>query len=60
MFSLNPLWSDFIVGVIVAVSILLAVKVTERIGSDHCWVNRKIIHFSTIPAVYAYLYILIF
>ncbi len=53
----SPLVSDFIVAAIAAVPILLAIKVTERLGSDYCWVNRKIIHFSTIPAVYAYLYI---
>ena len=38
----SPLVSDFIVAVIVAVPILIAIKVTERFGSDYCWVNRKI------------------
>lgn len=54
---MESLLADLIVGVIVGIPILIAIKVTEKIGSDYCWVNRKIIHFSTVPALYAYLYI---
>ncbi|HDN01839.1 MAG TPA: hypothetical protein ENF42_02575, partial [Candidatus Bathyarchaeota archaeon] len=57
MLTDSPLVNDFIVAAIVAVPILVAIKVTERFGSDYCWVNRKIIHFSTVPAVYAYLFV---
>ncbi|HDO20350.1 MAG: hypothetical protein NDF53_00450 [archaeon GB-1867-097] len=57
MLTGDPLSNDLVVGLIVAVPILLAVTLTKKIGGGYCWVNRKIIHFSTIPAVYAYLYI---
>lgn len=53
----NPIFKDLIIGLIVAVPILLAVKFTRVFGYKYCWVNRKIIHFSTIPAVLAYLYL---
>lgn len=49
--------SDIIVGIFVGIPILLAIIVTKKIGRKYCWVNRKIIHFSTVPALYAYIYI---
>ena len=36
--------------------ILLAIGLTKRLGPEWAWVNRKIIHFSIVPAVLMFYY----
>ncbi|ASA78214.1 hypothetical protein [Thermococcus sp. 5-4] len=36
--------------------ILLAIGLTKRLGQEWAWVNRKIIHFSIVPAVLMFYY----
>jgi dolichol kinase len=39
-----------------ALSILLAIGFTRKLGEDWVWINRKIIHFSIVPAVLMFYY----
>ncbi|WP_258083716.1 diacylglycerol/polyprenol kinase family protein [Thermococcus thermotolerans] len=41
---------------IAAAFILLAIGLTKRLGPEWAWVNRKIIHFSIVPAVLMFHY----
>ncbi|QDA32064.1 hypothetical protein FH039_11265 [Thermococcus indicus] len=41
---------------IAAAFILLAIGLTKRLGPEWAWVNRKIIHFSIVPAVLMFYY----
>ncbi|WP_297470880.1 hypothetical protein [Thermococcus sp.] len=36
--------------------ILLAIGVTQKLGHEWAWINRKIIHFSIVPAVLMFYY----
>ncbi|ASJ15890.1 hypothetical protein A3L04_01775 [Thermococcus chitonophagus] len=38
------------VGIALA-SILIAITITKNLGEEYAWVNRKIIHFSIVPAI---------
>ncbi|NJE04508.1 hypothetical protein [Thermococcus sp. MV11] len=44
---------------IAAAFILLAIGLTKKLGPEWAWVNRKIIHFSIVPAVLMFYYGLI-
>ncbi|NJE25994.1 hypothetical protein E3E22_05050 [Thermococcus sp. MV5] len=37
-----------------ALSILSAISITKYLGKEYAWVNRKIIHFSIVPATLLY------
>ncbi len=41
---------------VAAAFILLAIGVTKKLGEEYAWVNRKIIHFSIVPAVLMFYY----
>ncbi|NJE85205.1 hypothetical protein E3E23_05100 [Thermococcus sp. CX2] len=40
--------------IIAATFILAAIWLTRHLGEDYAWINRKIIHFSIVPAVLMY------
>ncbi|NJE02135.1 hypothetical protein [Thermococcus sp. JdF3] len=52
-----PSWAIY--AAIAAVFILLAIGITKKLGPEWTWVNRKIIHFSIVPAVLMFYYGLI-
>ncbi|ASJ05258.1 hypothetical protein [Thermococcus barossii] len=52
-----PGW--IIYAAIAATFILLAISLTKKLGEEYAWVNRKIIHFSIVPAVLMFYYGLI-
>lgn len=41
---------------IAAMFILMAIWITEKLGEKLAWINRKIIHFSIVPAVLMFYY----
>ncbi|ASJ14915.1 diacylglycerol/polyprenol kinase family protein [Thermococcus radiotolerans] len=49
-----PSW--LIYASVAAAFILLAIGVTKKLGEEYAWVNRKIIHFSIVPAVLMFYY----
>ncbi len=55
--DLGALVHDALMGALCAVPILAAMYFTRFVGEEYKWVNRKLIHFSTVPAVLAYLYL---
>ncbi len=44
--------------IICTVPVVLALRLTRRLGDEYAWVNRKMIHLSVLPAVFAYGFIL--
>ena len=52
-----PEWTLY--ALIAATFIITAIGLTKRLGPEWAWVNRKIIHFSIVPAVVMFYYGLI-
>ncbi len=52
-----PEWTLY--ALIAATFIVVAIGITKRLGPDWAWINRKIIHFSIVPAVIMFYYGLI-
>jgi len=44
---------------IAATFIIVAIGITKRLGPEWAWINRKIIHFSIVPAIVLFYYNLI-
>ncbi len=54
-FNINDYLTDMVIAIPAAILIGLTIFLTKRIKNP--WFNRKIIHLSSVPAVFMYLYI---